>query len=266
MPDNQRIEQRTGYWRMVAERALQSAWKDAGMKTKTITVLALIVIAALSGLGAYFGRFSYPFFATQFTAAVAGIITFWVSLIVLAVLFFVALIRIPPVIDQEKKEEIDRSRQTITKLQEVIRPKLEIYYDDSIDTSHQHWGGNLYDFRVIVKNVGGVQLKDITVKLKETKPATLPFLPVELSVTHNDPNSLNPSDFCFVNVLETHPENSQLFFCAKETKLQYLYPLQDYEILITASGHDSPVIERWFRFSVYTSNNERHFSFKEVAQ
>ncbi len=186
--------------------------------------------------------------------------------LLLTILTLIVLIyRIPAEIDKEKADEIVKANQTIAQHEDNAKPKLEISSDESEDASHQRWDTNLYDFRVMVKNIGGVQLKDVKVKIKTTNPATLPFFPIELSIMHDDANLLNPGDSWRANVLETRPESNKLHFCEREDKFRnYEYPFQYYEILITASADNSPVIEKWFRFIYDQSNTQQPFTLEEL--
>lgn len=247
------------YWFVVIlVRAIRDAAPISKVKDKMMDIIISLIVASIF-VAIYGSVRDASLLELNLTTVI------WVLGATFVFRLIVAVIRIPAEMDKEKQEEIYRGKQQISKLQEDARPKLELSYDDAQDTSHQAWSSNFIDFRVIVKNIGSVHLENLTVKLIDTKPKTLPFLPVELNITHDYSNSLNPSDSRFVDVLETRPPNKNLVFSAKGKGFeQYNYPFQDYEILLAASADNSPVATKWFKLSYDPSNRQATFVFKEL--
>lgn len=243
------------YWELVVGNSFSAAWVRVG---------GIFTIIVPTLIGVWLSLKTKPFESLAEFVARPDMMPF-LAFLAIAILFALFLVSIVPVRLAEKQDnEINALKLENQRLLETLQPKLELIYDHSSQISHQHWGNNLYDFRIMIKNTGVELLNNLQIKIKETHPPAFEYFPFELGITHNESNVLNPSEFRFVDVLETHPEHDYLFFCAKQTSLQQRCPIQDYEILISASGDKTVAVEKWFRFSVNPPNSTYAYRFEEL--
>ncbi len=251
------------YWSRVFKRAFKAAYEDSDMKT-VIRLFSVILVCGLIASFIIAIGGDPPIVLKDFVNDIGGAWrAFWAVFLLMIFTLIVLLYRVPAEMDKEKCDEIAEDKQIISRLKEATRPKLELSYDDNDLTCRQHWGKNLYSFRIIVKNNGNELLNNLRVTIEETRPKSYDYSAFDLQITHNASNFLNPSNKCHINVLETYPENAFLKFIAKEQALQQPCSIQNYEIRISASGDKSPVVEKWFRFTVMP-DSERAYEFEEI--
>lgn len=252
------MEQKTflQYWLLAIRRSSRRAWKSIGASGRVISVITAIVASVVLKPPTSLNDL------LQVNSVIVGIIIIIIYIVMLIGFFS----REPVIIHNEKVGEIEQLQFEKRTLVEQAHPKLEIYYDESDTNSRHVFAPTVSVYRVKVRNMGLEQVRDIAVEIKETHPATYGNFPVELHFMNDVPDLLNPSRAILVDVMEIHLEIDKLWFYGEKEMMHVPIPVQDYEILISASGHNSPMTEKWFRFSVRSSDTGTQLIFKEGNQ
>jgi len=110
------------YWGRVICRAWKKATDDAGMRILFWGLMPLLFLSAVVSFLAAFGFVPIPFFTFQVNQALAGLEDFYLSLILLFVLFVIMLWRTPAEMDNDKQKQIDDLSPAKPKIDFVFPP------------------------------------------------------------------------------------------------------------------------------------------------
>lgn len=240
------MEQKTvsQYRWMVRNRAFQKAWKAGGAFGKLSSIAVTIIITIL---------LKPPNSLTELLR-VNTVIVGAIVLIIYIILYLWFFGREPVIIHNEQIQALNGLQDDKQRLLDQARPKLELSYDAGDQNSRQQWDETTV-FRIKVQNVGGEQVRDIAVEIREIKPTTYGNLPLPLHFMNGARNILNPTQTVFVDIIEVHfILAGDLFFYVENSDWRYEFPLQDYEMLVSATGHNSALAQKRFRFSVRSSD------------
>ncbi len=255
------------YWQMVQRLALKTAWEKSDVRTFTIALIVFLLIIGLSGLVMLLGGVSYQFFADNgISSAIPQLIQIIISVICLAYFYYRKLFSIPPKFYFEQQADKIKLQSEIDKLREEIKPKLQIYFNESSVQTDSSPEGIITFYRVYVRNIGQVEsVENLTVRITgENIKHLLPFTPTDMRATNSEgrpENYLNanteiPIEVIYVTEYNNQPPeqrykiefgfaNGMLNQRPEVQKIQLKPP---FEFEIEASGKNTPAVSKTFTF------------------
>lgn len=263
MPQKPDTKQVRKYWRTVGKRAWESASGDAGVKIAFITLVLLLFVVGLAGLGAAVGVLPLPFLQNQTDSAQAGALVFCGSLPLLMVLFFLALYRAPAEMDKEKADQIDTYKKKVKALEGDSASKLELSYGGDVPPFY-HIFSDVIVYRFKLKNTSNVDVREIGVLLKETNPPHYQNRP-PLHFMDDAANNLGAKAEAFIDVIQIVRVENKFHFYTVNPNWNEHYDLADHELSILVNGHNSEPTEWKFRFVYDAPNTEHPIRIEELA-
>jgi len=251
--------------------------KKTGLRAATVLLLpafTILLTTSLLRVPVFFEQYR-QILELDFSAEVRTALVYWGLTLIAAILILgFSLGYVPAKIDQEKEKAVDKLQKEKDVLKERLKPKLKIEYVEGQSPYFQTTLIEFEDhieretlFRIAVVNVSeGNTVDAISAVLRSAEPEPLQYLKdTELHIRHDVVRQLNPKGRLFVDVIAVREtwmtggvgEPRYAFFFFDEAKIRKEIPIQDYELIVAASGRDTVAKPKTFVFSIDDELNYR---------